>query len=123
MSQGLLAGPNGKKVRIENVRLAIDFVGESFQWRPYAIAVNHNWLFPKFYREKEQWVSVDAALDKELESFALCLRVCELLGLHYIRQYLPHRVALQFGIDQDLPSHVSYVILGFCFLAQDRRSR
>ena len=95
-----------KKVSIENVRLAIDTAGESFQWRPYAIAANHNWLFPKFYEEKEQWVSVDAALDKELESFALCLRVCELLGLHCIQQYLPHRVAMQFGIDQDLPGHV-----------------
>ena len=96
-----------KKVSIENVRLAIDTAGESFQWRPYAIAANHNWLFPKFYEEKEQWVSVDAALDKELESFALCLRVCELLGLHCIQQYLPHRVAMQFGIDQDLPGHVA----------------
>ncbi|KAF3959312.1 hypothetical protein CMV_015860 [Castanea mollissima] len=96
-----------KKVSIENVRLAIDTAEESFQWRPYAIAANHNWLFPKFYEEKEQWVSVDAALDKELESFALCLRVCELLGLHCIQQYLPHRVAMQFGIDQDLPGHVA----------------
>ena len=96
-----------KKVSIENVRLAIDSAGESFQWRPYAIAANHNWLFHKFYEEKEQWVSVDAALDKELESFALCLRVCELLGLHCIQQYLPHRVAMQFGIDQDLPGHVA----------------
>ena len=96
-----------KKVSIENVRLAIDTAGESFQWRPYTIAANHNWLYPKFYEEKEQWVSVDAALDKELESFALCLRVCELLGLHCIQQYLPHRVAMQFGIDQDLPGHVA----------------
>ena len=71
---------------IENVRLAIDYAGESFQWCPYALAVNHNWLFPKFYGEKEQWVSVDAALDKELESFARCLRVCELSGLHCIQQ-------------------------------------
>ena len=64
-------------------------------------------MFPKFYGEKEQWVSVDAALDKELASFALCIRVCELLGLHCIQQYLPHRVAMQFGIDQDLPGPVA----------------
>ena len=96
-----------KKVSIENVRLAIDSAGESFQWRPYAIAANHNWLFPKFYGEKEQWVSVESALDKELASFALCIRVCELLGLHCIQQYLPHRVAMQFGIDQDLPGPVA----------------
>ena len=100
-------------MRNENARLAIDFVGESFQWRPYAIAVNHNWL-SKFYREKEQWASVDAALDR-VGVICSMLKSCELLGLHYIQQYLPHRVALQFGIDQDLPNHVSYVILGFCF--------
>ena len=103
-----------KKVSIENVRLVIDSAGESFQWRPYAISVNHNWLFPKFYGEKEQWVSVDAALDKELESFARCLRVCELPGLHCIQQYLPHRVALQFGIDQDLPGHVARYNMSPC---------
>ena len=103
-----------KKVSIENVRLVIDSAGESFQWRPYAISVNHNWLFPKFYGEKEQWVSVDAALDKELESFARCLRVCELPGLHCIQQHLPHRVALQFGIDQDLPGHVARYNMSPC---------
>ncbi|GMY24748.1 serine/threonine-protein phosphatase 7 long form homolog [Fagus crenata] len=96
-----------KQVSIENVRLAIDSAEENFQWRPYVIAANNNWLFPKFYGDKEQWVSVVDSLDKELESFAQCLRVCELVGLHYIQKYLPHRVAMQFGIDQDLPGHVA----------------
>uniref|UniRef100_A0A2N9J6D8 Aminotransferase-like plant mobile domain-containing protein n=1 Tax=Fagus sylvatica TaxID=28930 RepID=A0A2N9J6D8_FAGSY len=96
-----------KQVSIENVRLAIDSAEENFQWRPYVIAANNNWLFPKFYGDKEQWVSVVDSLDKELESFAQCLRVCELVGLHCIQKYLPHRVAMQFGIDQDLPGHVA----------------
>ena len=96
-----------KQVSIENVRLAIDSAEENFQWRPYVIAANNNWLFPKFYGDKEQWVSVVDSLDKELESFAQCLRVCELVGLHCIQKYLPHRVAMQFGFDQDLPGHVA----------------
>ena len=96
-----------KKVSIENLRLAIDSAGENFLWRPYAIALNHNWLFPKFYGDKEQLVSVDAALDKDLESYTRCFRVCELVGVQSIQQYLPHRVAMQFGIDQDLPGHVA----------------
>ncbi|KAK7859264.1 hypothetical protein CFP56_007749 [Quercus suber] len=99
-----------KVLGIENVRLAIDSAGENFLWRPYAIALNHNWLFPKFYGDKEQWVSVDAALDKGLESYTRCLRACELVGVQSMQQYLPHRVAMQFGIDQDLPGHVARYI-------------
>ncbi|GMY20109.1 serine/threonine-protein phosphatase 7 long form homolog [Fagus crenata] len=72
-------------INIENVRLAIDSAEENFQWRPYAIAMNHNWLF-----------LIDVSLDKGLESFARCLRVLP-----------PHRVAMQFGYDQDLPGHVA----------------
>lgn len=92
----------------QNIRSAIECAGECFQWRPYAMAVK-NWSPPMFYQDKEQWVSVDSSLDKELESFARCLRVCVLVGLDYIQQYLPHRVAMQFGMDQDLPACVEHV--------------
>ncbi|KAK9268706.1 hypothetical protein L1049_000467 [Liquidambar formosana] len=34
-------------------------------------------------------------------------RVCELVGIDCIEQYLPHRVAMQFGMDQDIPGHVA----------------
>ncbi|GMY24752.1 serine/threonine-protein phosphatase 7 long form like [Fagus crenata] len=73
--------------------LALDLAGESFQWRPYAMAVN-DCNFPKFYAKKEMFISVGPGLDEELQSFARCLR------------YLPHRVAMQFGLDQDLPGCV-----------------
>ncbi|KAB2615681.1 hypothetical protein D8674_022269 [Pyrus ussuriensis x Pyrus communis] len=54
--------------------------------------------------QKEKWVSVGPASDDELQSFVRCLRVSELVGLNgTIEQYLPHRVAMQFGYDQDLP--------------------
>ncbi|KAF3453493.1 hypothetical protein FNV43_RR03933 [Rhamnella rubrinervis] len=94
----------------QNIRSAIECAGECFQWRPYAMAVK-NWLPPKFYQDKEQWVSVDSSLDKELESFVRCLRVSMLVGLDYIQEYLPHRVAMQFGMDQDIPACVPIIKL------------
>uniref|UniRef100_A0A2N9F8Y4 Aminotransferase-like plant mobile domain-containing protein n=2 Tax=Fagus sylvatica TaxID=28930 RepID=A0A2N9F8Y4_FAGSY len=87
----------------EDGGLALDSAGESFQWRPYAMG---DCNFPKFYAEKEMFVSVGPGLDEELQSFARCLRVSELVGLGCIEQYLPHRVAMQFGLDQDLPGCV-----------------
>ncbi|XWS27866.1 hypothetical protein CRYUN_Cryun25bG0016500 [Craigia yunnanensis] len=46
---------------------------------------------------------IDSSLDDELLSFDRCLRASKLVGLDCIEQYLPHRVALQFGMDQDIP--------------------
>ena len=96
---------NGSKTA--SVRSALDSCGESFLWRPYAMAVN-DCNFPKFCAaEKEKYISVGPGLDEELQSFARCLRVSELVGLGCIEQYLPHRVAMQFGMDQDLPGCVA----------------
>ena len=94
---------NGLKV--ENVRLSLELAGEGFLWRPNAMAMG-GWKFPKFYSEKEIWVPVGPVLDEELLSFARCMRVSELVGFGYIEQHLPHRVAMQFGMDQDLPGFV-----------------
>lgn len=95
-----------KKFEVENVRSALDSAGECFQWRPYTPAANIG-LFHKFYREKEQWVSIDHDSDSDIVLLAQCLRVCELVGMDCIEQYLPHQVAMQFGMDQDLPGHVA----------------
>ncbi|XP_059654040.1 uncharacterized protein LOC132300814 [Cornus florida] len=86
---------NAKKVNIEDMRLAIDSAGSNFLWRPYARA------------KKGEWLLAQPVMDEGLESLALCLRVCELVGLGCIEQYLPHRVAMQFGLDQDLPGLVA----------------
>lgn len=94
-----------KKTGIKNVRLIIDSASEDFQWRPYTMAWNNSLSF-KFYKEKEEWVSVDSGFDEVLESFVRCLRASDLVGLECIEQYLPHRVAMQFGMDQDLPGCV-----------------
>ncbi|KAK1358493.1 hypothetical protein POM88_051749 [Heracleum sosnowskyi] len=91
-----------KIVNIKDVSAALDSGKESFMWRPYCIALN-NCMLSKMYRDYEQWVVVDS---DDTESFARCLRVSELVGLGCIEQYLPHRVAMQFGFDQDLPAYV-----------------
>ena len=96
---------NGSKTA--SVRSALDSCGENFLWRPYSMAVN-DCNFPKFCAaEKEKYISVGPGLNEELQSFARCLRVSELVGLGCIEQYLPHRVAMQFGMDQDLPGCVA----------------
>ncbi|KAG5546525.1 hypothetical protein RHGRI_018642 [Rhododendron griersonianum] len=53
-------------------------------------------------------------MDEDFESFARFLRPCELVNLRIfelvgfdsLERYLPHRVAMQFGMDQDLPGLV-----------------
>ncbi|XP_043689403.1 uncharacterized protein LOC122640310 [Telopea speciosissima] len=78
---------------------------ENFEWRPYVSTVN-NWSCPSFYKEREELLNNGSHLeDDELQAFVRCLRSCELVGLDCVEQYLPHRVARQFGIDQDLPGH------------------
>ncbi|KAK0600332.1 hypothetical protein LWI29_013843 [Acer saccharum] len=95
-------------LRVENVRTVLDSAEESFDWRPYAKTLK-NWSFPEFYAEKEMWVSIDHGGCEELEPLALCLRISELIGCGYVEHYFPHRVAMQFGLDQDLPACVAQV--------------
>ena len=59
-----------------------------------------------FYPNDKIWVPFEKDLDKEMLSFVTCLRVSKLVGFESIEQYLPHRVAMQFGMDQDVPSYV-----------------
>ncbi|PON51537.1 Aminotransferase-like mobile domain containing protein [Parasponia andersonii] len=101
-----------KKPEYGNLQSALDSSGEYFSWRPYATEMDNNCVQSKFYREKSEWICVTPDFDEELESFARCLRPSELMGIefgdsgHCIEQYLPHRVARQFGLDQDLPGNV-----------------
>ncbi|CAK7338437.1 unnamed protein product [Dovyalis caffra] len=82
-----------------NVRLALDCEG-GFQWRPYTTAVRS--LCYKIYGDEEKWVCVDVELNEEFKSFGRCLNACELVGVGCIEQICPHRVAMRFGLDQDL---------------------
>ncbi|KAL0399244.1 UNVERIFIED_CONTAM: hypothetical protein Sradi_2267700 [Sesamum radiatum] len=90
-----------KRSEIGNVRPAINSAGVTFLWRPYALAVD-NWSFPSFYKEEEELIK-GGGLSVELESFVRCLRPSLLVGIDCQEPYLPHRVAMQFGFDQDLP--------------------
>ncbi|XP_040361584.1 uncharacterized protein LOC121049118 isoform X1 [Rosa chinensis] len=83
-----------------NLRIVLDSAGECFMWRPYAIAIE-NWKLPSYCSEKDRCVG--SGLDDEFLSFALCLRVTDLVGFGRNERYLPHRVARQFGYDQDIP--------------------
>ncbi|KAJ0046041.1 hypothetical protein Pint_04182 [Pistacia integerrima] len=93
---------------VENVRKVIDSAKDDFDWRPYVKPVT-NWNSPKFYREKEMLISVDPNLSEKLLSFSHCLRVSKLVGFECIEQYPLHRVAMQFGMDQDLPPCVARI--------------
>nr|CAD1841049.1 unnamed protein product [Ananas comosus var. bracteatus] len=78
----------GKKTELAFVQSVLNSPAE-FQWRPYCTSLSD--------------FSGDQANNEESRSFAVCLRDCELVGVDCIEQYLPHRVARQFGLDQDVP--------------------
>ncbi|OWM81265.1 hypothetical protein CDL15_Pgr007303 [Punica granatum] len=80
---------------------------DSFQWCPYA-RTSENPKLHKFHPENEMRISVGSDTDGELLSFTRFLMPCELVELgNCFEQYLPHRLAMQFGMDQDLPSSVT----------------
>uniref|UniRef100_A0A803LYC8 Aminotransferase-like plant mobile domain-containing protein n=2 Tax=Chenopodium quinoa TaxID=63459 RepID=A0A803LYC8_CHEQI len=94
---------NVKKLKLGILRLILDSsTGDNFLWRPYALHLK-NWEFPKFYCDQEMWVSVKPEVDEQYLSFAKCLRTFVLVGVNCMEQYLPQRVAMQFGLDQDVP--------------------
>lgn len=71
---------------------------DNFLWQlPYATSL----------KKYSGWVcSSDLTGNDQLRLLAHCLRPCELVGMDCIEQYLPHRVARQFGLDQDVPMDV-----------------
>ncbi|KAL2496689.1 Aminotransferase-like [Forsythia ovata] len=92
------------------ILLEIDCAAEDFIWRPYVRAVNNS-LPHVVCKEKDHWVLVDSGLCDEFEGLVRCLRMSELVSLEVdcIEQYLPNRVAMQFGMDQSLPGFVARV--------------
>ncbi|KAH7836289.1 hypothetical protein Vadar_034345 [Vaccinium darrowii] len=97
------------KLNLKNIEFDVATSGKCFLWRPYIMA-GTNPLIHKLYGETENWVLVGPHLVEVMESFARCLRVSELVGLDCMEQYLPHRVSMQFGMDQDVPRKC---LLGF----------
>ncbi|CAK8565544.1 unnamed protein product [Lathyrus sativus] len=93
-----------KALEIENVRLELDSAIDDFLWRPYVRYADNCGMF---YPNDGISVPFKKDLDKQMLSFVICMRVSELVGFETIEQYLPHRVAMQFGMDQDVPGYVS----------------
>ncbi|CAB78647.1 hypothetical protein [Arabidopsis thaliana] len=104
--QPRIAQWSGLKQRFKNVGLII-FHG-NFDWRPYSEPLE-NWNPPRFYVEEAKWVRIDESLDgdydddDEFVSFARCVRVSKLVGIGVVENYYPNRVAMQFGLAQDVP--------------------
>ncbi|WJX37771.1 hypothetical protein P8452_25503 [Trifolium repens] len=94
-----------KPLKIKNVRLELDSAIDDFIWRPYVRFADKCRVF---YPNDEILVPLkEDLMDEQMRSFVICLRVSELVGFESIEQYLPHRVAMQFGFDQDVPGYVS----------------
>ncbi|KAM1343212.1 hypothetical protein PS2_007355 [Malus domestica] len=55
--------------KVENLRRVLDSAREEFMWWPYVLDVVENWHLPKYYPQKEKWVSVGPDSDDELQSF------------------------------------------------------
>ncbi|KAL5077542.1 hypothetical protein RYX36_016526 [Vicia faba] len=77
--------------------------GNGFLWQPY-----ENSTSVEVYNDKDMWKCYNPYLEQELHSFGRCLRACELVGMGSREKYLPHRVAMQFGVDQDIPAKVAF---------------
>ncbi|CAN7083380.1 unnamed protein product [Brassica oleracea var. botrytis] len=93
---------DGLQKKYENVRLSLD----DFEWRPYTKPLQ-NWNPLRFYVEEAMWVNVDNSLDDEFVAFARCVRSSQLVGIGFVEDYYPNRVAIQFGFSQDLPGLVT----------------
>ncbi|MCH99166.1 serine/threonine-protein phosphatase 7 long form-like protein, partial [Trifolium medium] len=93
-----------KASKIDKVSLALDSAANDFIWRPYVRYADKCGLF---YPNVEILVPFKNDLDKNMLSFVICLRVSELVGFESIEKYLPHRVAMQFGMDQSVPGYVA----------------
>ncbi|KAK2441329.1 serine/threonine-protein phosphatase 7 long form protein [Trifolium repens] len=92
------------QMKLDDVKLALDSAANEFVWRPY---VRYSDNYRMFYPNDQIWIPFKKDLvDDQMLSFVISLRVSELVGFDSIEKYLPHRVAMQFGFDQDVPNYV-----------------
>lgn len=92
-----------------NLRTLLANSETEFNWLPYTFD-SKSLLFFKLYEEDKNdlpLVAVDME-DEQIQVIVRCLRVSELVGLHpgCIEHYFPNRVAMQFGLDQDIPGRI-----------------
>lgn len=91
------------RISLPDVRRDVN-LPKNFQWRPDAADLT-NWKHGSYY-QASKLCFFDKTMDQNLQSYVTCLCGAELVGLEdWKERYLPHRVAMQFGIDQDLPGN------------------
>ncbi|RDX71493.1 hypothetical protein CR513_49155, partial [Mucuna pruriens] len=90
-----------KMTKRDNLKLILDSskARNGFIWRPYK-----NSPPLQLCNKEGMWVCDNPNFNDELESFTRCLRVSELVGMECVEHYCPNRVAMQFGMDQDIPA-------------------
>ncbi|XP_021606233.2 uncharacterized protein LOC110610563 [Manihot esculenta] len=89
------------KISLPLIRSALK-LAENFCWRPYVDSNLDTWLqLPNHKIAGDRMIS--SSSDEDLQSYLRCSVATELVGLGCREQYLPHRVAMQLGMDQDLP--------------------
>ncbi|XP_068338922.1 uncharacterized protein [Pyrus communis] len=94
--------------KVKNLRRVLDSAREEFMWRPYALDVVENWHCLNTILKRKSGFRLDLIRMMNYSHLFRCLRVSELVGLNgAIEHYLPRRVAMQFGYDQDLPGSVT----------------
>ncbi|XP_058183612.1 serine/threonine-protein phosphatase 7 long form homolog [Rhododendron vialii] len=111
-----------KKPNNENVEFSLATSGKCFLWRPYVMA-GTNQSIHSLYGETGRWLLASPRMAEALESFGRCVRVSELVGLDCIEEYFSHRVARQFGMDQDIPRKVVFCPKGNPEMAWQHYSR
>lgn len=92
-----------KKLEHVDPRSEINSVAKCFLWRPYSIDTVKNQDINKFCKEREEYVVVGPNMGREILIFARLIRASELVGMDCEELYNPHRVSMQFGLDQDVP--------------------
>ncbi|XP_028097480.1 uncharacterized protein LOC114297281 [Camellia sinensis] len=90
------------KINLPLVRSALR-LPENFLWRPYASDLK-NWRHLSYYKETEQFVSDRSCFDDEIKSYIRSTLSSNMVGIGCVEKYSPRRVAMQFGMDQDLPT-------------------
>ncbi|VVB00774.1 unnamed protein product [Arabis nemorensis] len=93
----------GLQKKSKKVRLNLD----DFDWRPYTKPLK-NWSPRLVYVEDAMWVTIDNSIYDEFIAFARCVRSSQLVGIGFVEDYYPNRVAMQLGLAQDLPGLVTH---------------
>ncbi|KAM7259593.1 hypothetical protein ACFE04_015334 [Oxalis oulophora] len=100
-----------KPLKNVNISEALDSeLDQGFLWRPYGTSKTLHrggeagrWIF--VYSDTVEPIYLDEDNKVNMHSFVKCLRTTELVAIGMedcIQRYSPHRVARQFGLDQDI---------------------